>query len=132
MFLRQFDERLVEALSVFLFPRFEAAGNAACKIAHDPPSTSASVNSSFHVHSRAQDKAQITTLPDHNFYRNTLYNFDEVAGGILRGQQRLPRTGRTGDGVDDASEIAVVSVDMNVRALTGPHVNHLCFFEVRG
>src|SRR5580692_4329318 len=55
------------------------------------PNALASEDRSFHVHARAQYKAQIASLLYQDLHGNALHHFDEIACSVLRGKQRLSR-----------------------------------------
>src|SRR5262245_33113772 len=67
-----------------------------------------------------------------DLHRDTLDDFHEVTGGVLRWQQAELRAGRGGDAVDVRFERAASKgVDGNIRLLPGAHGLQLRLLEVR-
>ena len=64
--------------------------------------------------------------------RQSLHDFDEISGGVLRRQQRQGRTGPHGEAADPPVENALpaIHVDVELHVLTDAQIGQLRLFEV--
>src|ERR1700685_1577360 len=67
---------------------------------------------------------------ENDLHRDSLDDFDVVAGGVFRRQQTEGWAGGPGDAVDVAVQNSTAGVDMNPGFLTNAHVPQLGFLEV--
>src|SRR5262249_54182901 len=85
-----------------------------------------------HRHPRSQKMLRILTGIQHDFYGHALDHLHEVTRRILRRQQAEARAGGAGDRIDLSFEIAAAKrVDVERRALTGPHALQLRLLVIR-
>src|SRR5271157_1076959 len=87
---------------------------------------------SFDRHSDAQAMVGVLTRLEADAYRQSLHHFDVIAGGVFRRHQAVLLAARTADAFDITLVVAANRIDVNRRALAGPHPANLRLLKIGG
>src|SRR5690348_14330862 len=75
---------------------------------------------------------EIFATVEDDFYWDTLNDFHEVSGCVLRREKRKARAGSRSKGIDPAPKNHFrICIDLHLNRLAHPHFSDLCFFEIR-
>src|SRR5262245_8132176 len=117
-------------ITTIVMPSFDPVTSSRLMLSSFDPRalSSARLDRGGGAHARPQLELRARVQPDQ--HRHALHDLGEVAGGVVRRQQREARARATCQAVDVARQLLIIGVDVHARALAGPHLGDLVLLEV--